>query len=44
MDESKLDREAIAAQLNAQAVSIIEEGSLEQIMPPCLMLLEASGI
>ncbi|MBB3033766.1 hypothetical protein [Alteriqipengyuania lutimaris] len=44
MDESELDRAAISAQLRSQAQSIVAEGTLDQIMPPCLMLLEASGI
>ena len=44
MDQSELDRPAIAAQLRRQAESIVAEGTLDEIMPPCLLLLEASGI
>ena len=44
MDESELDRAAIAAQLRTQAENIVEQGTLDRIMPPCLMLLDASGI
>lgn len=44
MDQSELDRPAITAQLRNEAETIVAEGTLHEIMPPCLMLLEASGI
>tara|TARA_B100000678_G_scaffold283116_1_gene282844 strand:- start:285 stop:662 length:378 start_codon:yes stop_codon:yes gene_type:complete len=44
MDEAGLTRVTIEARLRTQASEILEEGSLDEIMPPCLVLLEASGI
>lgn len=44
MDEAGLTRTTIEARMRNQAASILEEGSLDEIMPPCLLLLEASGI
>lgn len=44
MDQSELDRAAITARLRSQAENIVAEGTLDQIMPPCLLMLEASGI
>lgn len=44
MDEAGLTRTTIEARLRTQASTILEEDSLDQIMPPCLLMLEASGI
>lgn len=44
MDEAGLTRETIAARMREQADTILAEGSLDAIMPPCLLLLEASGL
>ena len=44
MDEAGLDRAAIEARLRAEADAIVAEGSLDEIMPPCLLLLDASGL
>ena len=39
-----MTREAVEARLRAQAGVILAEGSLDEIMPACLMLLDASGL
>jgi len=44
MDEAGLDRPAIEARMRRQAAAILAENSLDEIMPPCLLMLEASGI
>ncbi|MEL7729193.1 hypothetical protein AAG612_06630 [Citromicrobium bathyomarinum] len=44
MDEAGLDRQAIELRIRKQANAILAEGSLDEIMPPCLLMLEASGI
>ena len=44
MDEAGLTRITIEQRMRNQAAAILEEGSLDEIMPPCLLLLEASGI
>ena len=44
MDDAGLTRETIALRMRVEANRIIEEGSLDEIMPPCLLLLEASGL
>ena len=44
MDDAGLTRETITQRMRAQAGMILEEGSLDDLMPPCLMLLEASGL
>jgi|TARA_R100000049_G_C1915116_1_gene61577 hypothetical protein len=44
MDEAGMTREAVEARLRTQAGAILEEGSLDEIMPACLMLLDASGL
>lgn len=45
IDETGLDRDGVARLLSAEAGRLAqEEGALERTMPPCLMLLEASGL
>ncbi|MBD59337.1 MAG: hypothetical protein CL808_04350 [Citromicrobium sp.] len=44
MDDAGLTRETIALRMRVEANRILEEGSLDEIMPPCLLLLEASGL
>ncbi|MBH1945137.1 hypothetical protein I5L01_12980 [Erythrobacter sp. YJ-T3-07] len=44
MDETGMTRDAVEARLRAQAGVILAEGSLDEIMPACLMLLDASGL
>lgn len=44
MDENKISREAVAALLQAEAQKLSEGDAVDQIMPSCLLLLEASGL
>ncbi|GAB5348280.1 hypothetical protein [Alteriqipengyuania sp. 357] len=44
MDDAGLTREAMAARMRAEADTILAEKSLDEIMPPCLLLLDASGL
>ena len=45
MDELQLDRADISALVSREAQQLWdEEGLLEQVMPSCLALLEASGV
>lgn len=52
MDDTGMDRDAVAAVLLAQAQGLRQDGDpegkmggdIDQIMPACLLLLEASGI
>ena len=44
MDETGMTRDAVEARLRTQAGVILAEGSLDEIMPACLMLLDASGL
>ncbi|MEL7739619.1 hypothetical protein AAG614_14640 [Citromicrobium bathyomarinum] len=44
MDETGMTRQAVEARLRAQAGVILAEDSLDEIMPACLMLLDASGL
>lgn len=45
IDETGLDRDGVARLLSAEAARLAqEEGALDRAMPPCLMLLEASGL
>ncbi|MBU0669403.1 MAG: hypothetical protein KJ703_11045 [Alphaproteobacteria bacterium] len=45
IDETGLDRVGVARMLSAEAARLAqEEGALDRAMPPCLMLLEASGL
>ena len=44
MDETGLDRAGIAALLRKEAQDIWDKGELDQMMPACLILLEASGV
>lgn len=44
MDEAGWTREQIVAELTAQARSLKRPGELEAAMPPCLLLLDASGL
>lgn len=44
MDEAGLTRDDMTARLRTEADGILAEGSLDEIMPPCLLLLEASGL
>lgn len=44
MDETGLSRDAVAGLLGAEVESLREEEALEQVMPPCMLLLDASGL
>lgn len=45
IDETGLDRDGVARLLSAEATRLTqEEGALEQTMPACLLLLDASGL
>lgn len=44
MDDTGMDRAAVAAALQAQALELRDKNEIVQIMPACLLLLEASGI
>ena len=44
MDETGMDRAAVAALMQKEAQALWDKGEIEQIMPSCLLLLEASGI
>jgi len=44
MDEAELSRDAVAKLLQAEAQKMSEDDKIAQIMPSCLMLLDASGL
>lgn len=44
MDETGMDRQQVAALLSAEALSLRGEGQVKQVMPACLLLLDASGL
>nr|WP_240048848.1 hypothetical protein [Parerythrobacter lutipelagi] len=44
MDETGMDREAVAALLSMEARKLREDDTLEDAMPACLLLLDASGL
>lgn len=44
MDDTKMDRAAVAAALRKEAEAIRDKGELGQMMPSCLIMLEASGL
>ncbi len=44
MDETSRTREQVAAELTGEAKSLREPGALAAAMPPCLLLLGASGL
>jgi hypothetical protein len=44
MDETGRTREEVAAELTGQAKVLGEPGALAAAMPPCLLLLDASGL
>lgn len=44
MDETGLSREAVAGLLGAEVESLREEEALDRVMPPCMLLLDASGL
>ncbi len=44
MDETGRTRDQVAAELTGQAKALGEPGALAAAMPPCLLLLDASGL
>lgn len=44
MDQAGLDRGQISAILSAEAQKLWDEGTIDDVMPGCLLLLDASGI
>jgi hypothetical protein len=44
MDETGRTRDQVAAELTGQAATLGEPGALAAAMPPCLLLLDASGL
>jgi hypothetical protein len=44
MDETGMSREAVAGLLSAEIAALNEPGALDGVMPPCLLLLDASGL
>ena len=44
MDDTGMDRAAVAAALQAEAKDLWDKDAIGQIMPSCLLLLEASGV
>jgi len=44
MDETGRTRDQVAAELTEQAKSLSEPGALAAAMPPCLLLLDTSGL
>lgn len=44
MDETGMAREEVAALLSAEARTLRDEGLVAQVMPACLLLLDASGL
>ena len=44
MDEAGLDRATMRSLMRAEAQAIVADGSLHDLMQPCLLLLDASGL
>ena len=44
MDDTGRTRDQVAAELTEQARQLGEPGALAEAMPPCLLLLDASGL
>lgn len=44
MDETGMSRDAVAGLLGAEVESLREEGALDRVMSPCMLLLDASGL
>jgi hypothetical protein len=44
MDRSGLDRAGIAALASSEAEAMVAKGEVDQVMPVCLAMLEASGV
>lgn len=44
MDETGMDRAAISALMSAESQRLWDEDGVDEVMPGCLLLLDASGI
>ncbi|MEL6876816.1 MAG: hypothetical protein AAGL68_01800 [Pseudomonadota bacterium] len=44
MDDTGLDREGVSQLVSAEAQRLWDEGSINDVMPACLMMLETSGV
>lgn len=44
MDERRISRDDVAALLGAEVQRLRQDGLLDQVMPSCLALLDASGV
>ncbi len=44
MDDTGMDRAAVASALQAEAQDLWDKDGIDPIMPSCLLLLEASGV
>ncbi|HSM53516.1 MAG TPA: hypothetical protein VK839_04990 [Erythrobacter sp.] len=44
MDETGLQRDALAGMVQAEAQRLLDEAQVDAVMPACLTMLEASGV
>ncbi len=44
MDTSGLDRDGITALVSTETKTMVAKGEVDQVMPTCLSMLEASGV
>lgn len=44
MDTSGLDRDGITALVSTETKAMVAKGEVDQVMPTCLSMLEASGV
>ncbi|MGQ7829738.1 hypothetical protein [Altererythrobacter sp. Z27] len=44
MDETGLQRDAVAGMVQAEAQRLLDESQVDAVMPACLTMLEASGV
>ncbi|MEM8725678.1 MAG: hypothetical protein AAGE86_09175 [Pseudomonadota bacterium] len=44
MDDTGLDREGVSRLVSAEAQRLWDSGEVDQVMPACLLMLEASGV
>ncbi|MEE1878489.1 hypothetical protein [Altererythrobacter litoralis] len=44
MDETGLQRDAVAGLVQAEAQRLLDEAQVDAVMPACLTMLEASGV
>ena len=44
MDSTGLGRDAVAALVESEARALLDRGEVDQVMPACLLMLDASGV